>query len=136
MRPKTPGCENHRHPALAGPIDEDRLYQDIANILDRVPVANSLIWTIRDSLDKEHQRDARRYAHVYVEKVKIEFASQVLWLPRAQRIGIIAHEIGHILTPGGTEKDADVAAANVIGVRITYDRRWPGKGLQTALSET
>lgn len=85
------------------------------------------------ALDAEHRRNARRYAAVMLSGPTFSFAEQTLWLPPAQRRGLLAHEVGHVLTPGGTEADADRAAADVLGIRIGYDRRWPGKGLQTAI---
>ena len=83
------------------------------------------------SLDKEHWDDPRRYAQVIPDQLHFEFSHAVLWLPRPQRTGVIAHEVGHVMRPGGGEKDADDAAAE-LGFPISYDLRWPGRGLQTA----
>lgn len=81
-----------------------------------------------------NRRNTRRYAEHDVGTSDFYFAPAVLSLPRANRIGLIAHEIGHFILRDGphSEADADQAAREVLGVRIRYDRRWPGKGLQTA----
>lgn len=85
-------------------------------------------------LDEEHRRDRRRYAQVRVnENPRMEVAKAFRELAPEHRLGLYAHEAGHLLWPGGGEADADQAAEGLLGVRIGYDRRWPGKGLQTAI---
>jgi hypothetical protein len=64
---------------------------------------------------------------------RFEFAPQMVWLPKALRIGLLAHEVGHVLRPG-SEQDADDAAEEILGIPIAYDMRWPGKGLQSAMT--
>ena len=88
---------------------------------------------LSDELANTHARNCRRYAQVHFARYPavIEFAPQVLWLPRKYRLGLIAHELGHILAPGKSEAEADRAALRFLRVHITYDKRnFPGKGLQ------
>ena len=84
----------------------------------------------------EHEPGGRNYADVDPWELHFRFAPEAPRLPAANRRGLIMHEIGHVLCRefpgGGTEDDADRAAERAFGVRITYDRRWPGKGLQRA----
>jgi DNA-binding MarR family transcriptional regulator len=85
---------------------------------------------LTEQLTQLHCKNSRRYAQVIPNRLQFEFALQTLWLPAAHRGGLIAHEIGHVLAPEGSEDDADRAAHKVLGIKITYDKRWPGKGLQ------
>jgi hypothetical protein len=62
----------------------------------------------------------------------MEFAQAVVELSPAHRLGLYAHETGHLLDPQGGEDEADAAALRVLGVQVRYDHRWPGKGLQFA----
>lgn len=96
--------------------------------------------TFPKELTSEHCRNSRRYAQVFWVKdsVTFEFAAQTLWLPDPYVVGLIAHEIGHVLvgriSTEHTENDADAAAQIVLGIRIDYDKKnFPGKGLQIAL---
>lgn len=85
-------------------------------------------------LDAEHARNPRRYAQVRAgPSPRMEVARAIQELPPEQRLGLYAHEVGHFIWPSGGEVDADMAAEGLLGVRIGYDRRWPGKGLQTAV---
>jgi hypothetical protein len=59
-----------------------------------------------------------------------QLAPQSVYLPMRNRHALFAHEVGHALDPEGGEDDADRAALKGTGVRIGYDDRWPGKGLQ------
>jgi hypothetical protein len=84
-------------------------------------------------MEETHQRNARRYGQVDPVSRFFQFAPQVLWLPKKQRIGVLAHEIGHALyqdTPHN-ESAANQVAEDRLGIKITYDLRWPGKGLQS-----
>lgn len=81
-------------------------------------------------MGERHERDPRSYAQVVMKGAPhVELAPQAVWLPDPQRRALLAHEVGHRLRPG-SEQDADDAAAEVLGVQIDYDPRWPGKGLQ------
>lgn len=122
------------HPTLQRPIHYTRLASELGSLLVRAgidPERATIEFAPR--LDAEHARNPRRYAEVDIELPAFRFATATLWLPGPQRLGLLAHEVGHVLAPGGTEADADRAARRVLGVRIGYDPRWPGKGLQTAI---
>jgi hypothetical protein len=87
-----------------------------------------------ESLSATHCRNTRRYAQVWTSPLMqphFEFATQILWLPLENQKALIAHEIGHVLDPEGGEDGADRAGGVACGVTIKYDKRWPGKGLQT-----
>lgn len=122
------------HPSMPRPIPAAQLASELNEMLVRAgidPKKATIAFTA--DLDAEHRRNPRRYAAVMIDRPAFMFAKQTLWLPPAQRRGLLAHEVGHVLTPGGTENDADRAAHRVLGIQIGYDHRWPGKGLQTAL---
>lgn len=125
----------YRYPVLPQPIPEQQFVDEIAELIDaaklnRDGVAAS-IW-LWDPLDAEHSKNPRRYAQVIPELKRFEFARATLVLPYCHRRGLIAHELGHVLDPQGGEDDADEAAHRVLGIKIDYDKRWPGKGLQVA----
>lgn len=90
-------------------------------------------WT--DGLARTHRSNTRRYAQVLLHDALppiFQLAPQTVWLPAPNRRALLAHEVGHALDPNGGEDDADAAAGRHLGVRIGYDHRWPGKGLQVA----
>lgn len=127
----------YRYPVLGRPISPEQLVQEIEAMLRRANLVNDRgpRYTVRigdRDLDAEHAGNPRRYAQVWLEGRVFELATATLWLPYCHRLGLIAHEVGHVLTPGGSEAAADQAAAYFLGVQIAYDHRWPGKGLQFA----
>jgi hypothetical protein len=94
-----------------------------------------VVWS--PQLAQTHRENRRRYAQVALGgglPPRFELAPQVVWLPGKNRRALLAHEVGHALDPDGGEDDADAAALRGVGVRIGYDRRWPGKGLQVQLN--
>lgn len=86
-----------------------------------------------EALFKTHQANCRRYGECDPVHRIFYWAPQVLTLPIEFRRGLVAHEIGHSWFGPcrHTEKDADEVARKILGVEITYDKRWPKKGLQT-----
>lgn len=131
-------CCVHRHPRLAQPITEHAFCTALRNaLIDVVPKRRRLGvgYTFLPELDATHRHNPRRYAQYDLDRREFQFATAVLWLPVANRRGIIRHEIGHLLLEnddGHTEADADAAASLAFGRPIAYDHRWPGKGLQSA----
>lgn len=125
----------YRYPVLDRPIPEQQLVDELGELLERGgvlrsgPTASVWLW---NPLDVEHAKNPRRYAQVIPDERRFEFARATLYLPACHRLGLLAHEVGHVLDPIGGEDDADAAAARHLGVQIGYDRRWPGKGLQVA----
>jgi len=124
----------HRHPARRRPVALQSFLADLQHGITRAGIARCRV-SFPKKLTALHRRNPRRYAQVLPGRVpRFEFAAQVLALPREHQLGLIAHEIGHVLAaqrdPQHSEQDADRAAHAALGARIAYDRRWPGKGLQ------
>jgi hypothetical protein len=92
------------------------------------------------ALELEHQRNPRRFAQVDVDRLRFEFAPAILELDEDHQVGVIAHEVGHVLAhrywEDLSEDGADRAAAQFLGITIRYDDRWPGKGLQCMAKST
>lgn len=125
-------CHRHGHPLLPEPISFSQFAEEFAILAKRAGIADTCALDFSERMRRVHEKKPRRYAEVEPERLRFYFAPQVLWLPREHRRGLLAHEIGHVLAPRGSEDDADQAAARVLGVEIEYDLRWPGKGLQCA----
>ena len=126
---------SHRHPNLRRPVAPERLLDETVRLARRMGLEHVVagIRFPQDELHAAHARDPRRYAEVRGLDGLIYFATATLWLPRPQREGLIAHEIGHLvnLPWPHTERVADETAEAALGRRITYDKRWGGRGLQT-----
>ena len=97
-----------------------------------------------DRLDARHARCSRDYAEVELRyplatrdgrpMPVYRFARAALALPVEHRIGLMAHECGHVASwETGTERAADLAAWRVFGVKIAYDMRWPSRGSRRGL---
>lgn len=94
------------------------------------------------ALERIHQNNRRRYAQMSAGLMRFEFARSVLVLPWSHQLGLIAHEVGHLIAIrrfGDTsEKGADAASKTVLGITIGYDHSMPGttcpgcRGLQYA----
>jgi len=81
--------------------------------------------------DKEHSYSRRQYAHVGHKRGVICVANDFFDLPPAIQMGLIAHEVGHIMVGyQGTEEDADKAANELFGIKIRYSDFPYGKDLQ------
>ena len=128
------GCEHHDHPALAEPISEASFRVELEAVLLGAGVPESdvdgLTLEFPEELRVRHQGDPRAYAEVQPDRLLFRFAPQALLLPEENRLGLLAHEVGHVIDPLATENGADRAAEQRLGVRILYAPRWPGKGLQ------
>jgi hypothetical protein len=128
---RCPYCAGN-HPAVR-PVSASILSADLSRMLEQAGFVPEEATAVRHApLDQEHARNPRRYAQVVPNDLLFEFSQAILWLPREHRIGLLAHEVGHCLDPLGGEDGADEAALRVLGIKIGYDPRWPGKGLQTA----
>jgi hypothetical protein len=120
------------------PNDHDIRAEDFAHdfteLARKAGITERCKLNFSERMRRRNHQDPRAFAEVDPEKLEFHFAPQVLDLPREHQRGLIAHEIGHVLCRdlpgGGTESDADDAAWEVLGVRVEYDCRWPGKGLQ------
>lgn len=126
-----------KYPQLRRPISRKQFERELAEACATAGVEDwSLDWP--PSLAREHERNARRYAqmaHYSNGHILFEFAPQTCSLPWPQRLGLIAHEIGHAIDPdpAKTEDGADACGMAALDLLIVYDPRWPGKGLQTAI---
>lgn len=124
-------------PQLPYPISKGDFEQELAAACRYAGIERwVLAWP--PSLEREHRANPRRYAQ-WMELPDggslFEFAPQVCALPWAQRLGLIAHEVGHALDPdpAKTEDGADAYGMAALNLLIVYDLRWPGRGLQTAI---
>lgn len=132
-------------PRLVRPIMPVQLRRELEVLLRQAGIAHrkhSVMFPV--SLAREHIADHRRYAQVVPSRMAFEFAMDTLWLPRRYRFALYAHEIGHVLDPilprcgtatgvcshGAIEGRADRLAFERLGIKIGYDKAWPGKGLQ------
>lgn len=123
-----------RYPVLRRPIPSSQLAQELAALLIRAgidPRKATIAFPV--SLEVVHRQNPRRYAQVTTDTMAFEFATATLRLHPEHRLGLLAHEVGHVICPGCDEDGADAAARRALGVRIGYDTRWPGKGLQVAM---
>jgi|GEM_PF-3185355 len=129
-------CGDHGHPHLDHPVPRTQLEERLRRFRAQagLPPGFKLEWP--QQLARTHDRNWRRYAQIapFARPPIYELAPQTAWLPAAHRQALLAHEVGHELKPKGTEDDADRAARDALGVKIAYDPRWPGKGLQVAVN--
>lgn len=124
-------------PELARPISRRQVRDELAGVCALADI-NSFRLVFSDEVTREHKRNPRRYAQVmpWTQPPVFEFADQVRLLQWEHRLGLYAHEVGHVLAGRNgehTEDEADIAAMEVLDLIILYDQRWPGKGLQTAV---
>lgn len=124
-------------PALERPIPFDQMFAELGWVCDMGGI-DDFDLQLDPGVTAEHERNPRRYAQVTAldNPPLFEFAEQTLVLPWRHRLGLYAHEVGHVLDPdpAKTEPGADQTALRELGIQIGYDRRWPGKGLQVAHS--
>jgi len=127
-------CRGHGHPKLKRPVSRKKIRSELAALCRRAGFEGPLSLEWPESLARTHNRNWRRYAQVapFTRPPEFELARQTRWIPARYRRGLLAHEVGHVLDPDGSEDEADQAAFEGLGVKIGYDRRWPGKGLQVA----
>ena len=82
----------------------------------------------------ERRAGKRDFAMVDLRTGDMLFSPRVFALSAEYRTALIAHEIGHLLAWGNwgddSEDGADRAASAFLGVDITYDKAFGGKGLQ------
>jgi hypothetical protein len=72
--------------------------------------------------EKEHRQADRQYMHVGCQPGVVCCARAAGSLSRSNLLGLFLHEFGHVL--GGPQQwQADVAAYEIFGVPIRYDRR-------------
>lgn len=83
-------------------------------------------------VDEDHKRSCRQYAHTYHYKDTICVAKAFDKLPIQHKLGLIVHEVGHILVGKANHKEsqADREANKYFGVRILYKDSKYGKRLQ------
>jgi hypothetical protein len=124
--------KNPRHPVRPTPISEARLCAELGVMLGKARLPGSSATVSigppdASHMDRRHARSCRSYAECDPRRLAFFFARAVLSLPDSNRRALLAHEVGHAMTPGGTEGDADRAAEKLLGRRIAYDMRWPGR---------
>ncbi len=114
------------------PITREKLRAELDELLVRAGIApDSVRLTFSRELDREHGRHKRTHAQVVLGKREVQVAQAILKLDAAHRLGILAHEVGHIcclatIGEDHSEDQANRAAMEATQVLITYDRSWPG----------
>lgn len=127
-------CRGHKHPKRKKPVSRAKIERELLALYRQAGLEGPLRIKFTKDLEATHEHNRRRYAQVrpFDDPPTFEFAPQTVWLPDRHRRALLAHEVGHVLDPEGGEDDADAAAECYTGVKIGYDRRWPGKGLQVS----
>lgn len=69
--------------------------------------------------NREHKESKRQYAHVFHNINTICIAHAMRNLPATHYYGILAHEIGHLISGGG-ERQADRIMYETYGIKIRY----------------
>lgn len=117
-------------PFLRRPISLHRLAREFGQLLERAGVSAQI------ALDPRIQLGSLRdYAATDLRTRWVYVAPRILRLRAPWRIGLLAHEVGHLILRKRphTERQANRAAANCLGIRILYDRRnFPGRGVEYA----
>lgn len=95
---------------------------------------NKKMITVRrcEIADKDHKHSLRQYAHTYHHNNVICIARAWMDLPIDNQMGILAHEIGHLISGVGdhTELEADKVANKFFGIHIRYKGSEYGEHLQ------
>lgn len=73
-----------------------------------------------EDIDRERQKSKRAFMHTghFTEVICAALAFQDL--DDDFQCGILFHEFGHLLTPGGTEQDADRVIFEIFGIALVY----------------
>jgi hypothetical protein len=121
-------------------ITEAQLCRELRALLDRARVTRAVTVSIgppdASHMDRRNSRDRRAFADVDPRTGHFFFAKAILRLDAKHRLGLLSHEVGHLVAPRASERGADRAARKMLGVAITYDSRFPTapdgrRGLQT-----
>lgn len=71
--------------------------------------------------DREHRQERRAYAHVFHCDDTICLARPFADLPEPYQLGILVHEVGHLLVgPHADEPEANAAVEQVAQFRVYY----------------
>ena len=75
--------------------------------------------------DRHHRKSLRAYMHVnhVADPLVICYAAATSKLPRKNILGLLAHEIGHIMSGAASQAVADDTALFLFGVPVLYDDR-------------
>jgi len=105
------------------PIEKfDDLFTKIRKRVERVYPLLSITYVWCAEADEEHIASFRQFSHVFhLNKHKICFARDIIYLVKKQIQGIIWHEVGHILMgPQASEDEANCKIKEDFSVTIVY----------------
>lgn len=84
-----------------------------------------------DSANFEHEESCRQYAHTFHKDGVICVAGEFDTLPEEVQLGILLHEVGHLIAgPDGTEEDANEAVEEDSGIEVFYEDTEFGEELE------
>ena len=139
MPPMSPMSKTTKRRRPAGPlvpsgaaITRAQLRAELDELLARARIdPRSVKLTFSRTLDRIHAKNRRQHAHINLDRREIEVARAILKLDAPHRLGILAHEVGHLhcdakFGRAHTEDQVDRCAHEATNVLISYDRSWPG----------
>lgn len=117
-----------------GGSDRDEFQRFLNNFINvrhvierRAPQAREIRLHQCADIDNERKKSRRAFMHVGHKPDLICSTLATLPLDDNYQCGLFFHEFGHVLTPGGTEQDADRVIFEMYGITILYkdmDLEW------------
>jgi hypothetical protein len=105
------------------PMDKfDKIFTQIRKKVEQLYPTLVIAYVWCPQCDEEHEKSFRQYAHTWhLNRPKICFAADTVHLSKNYVMGIIWHEVGHLLEgPYGSEEQANQRIMDDFGVEIIY----------------
>jgi len=121
-------------------ITRAQLRSELDELLKRAGISPKTVkMTFSAVLDHQHKHNRRTYARLSLNKRHIEVARAILRLDAPHRLGILAHEVGHLYCDATigrkhTEPQTDRCAKESTGVLISYDRSYGRHPIDKSIS--